>query len=48
MNLSMKEKQTHRHKEQICDCQGGWEWEREGLGIWDQQVQATIYRMNKQ
>ena len=23
MNLSMKEKQTHRHKEQICSCQGG-------------------------
>ena len=24
MNLSMKQKQTYRHKEQICDCQEGW------------------------
>ena len=27
MNLSMKHKQTHRHKEQTCGCQG-----EEGLG----------------
>ena len=24
MNLSMKQKQTHRYGEQTCDCQGGW------------------------
>ena len=23
MNSSMKEKQTHRHREQTCGCQGG-------------------------
>ena len=23
MNTSMKQKQTHRHREQICGCQGG-------------------------
>ena len=23
MNLSMKQKQTHRYREQICGCQGG-------------------------
>ena len=23
MNLSMEQKQTHRHKEQTCGCQGG-------------------------
>ena len=23
MNLSMKQKQTYRHKEQTCGCQGG-------------------------
>ena len=23
MNLSTKQKQTHRHKEQTCGCQGG-------------------------
>ena len=22
MNLSMKQKQTHRHREQTCGCQG--------------------------
>ena len=25
MNLSTKQKQTHRHREQTCDCQGGGE-----------------------
>ena len=37
MNSSMKEKQTHRHREQTCGCQGGsgegmdWEfWIRRG------------------
>ena len=23
MNISMKHKQTHRHREQTCGCQGG-------------------------
>ena len=23
MNLSMKQTQTHRHREQTCGCQGG-------------------------
>ena len=23
MNLSTKQKQTHRHREQTCGCQGG-------------------------
>ena len=32
MNLSVKQKQTHRHREQICGCQGrggrgGMDWE---------------------
>ena len=32
MNLSMKQKQTHRHREQTCGCQGrrgggGMNWE---------------------
>ena len=32
IDLSMKQKQTHRHREQICGCQGlgsarGMEWE---------------------
>ena len=35
MNLSTKQKQTHRHREQTCGCQGGGCWGREGLGVWD-------------
>lgn len=31
MNLPTKEKQTHRHKGQICGCQGGGK----GLGLVD-------------
>ena len=23
MNLYMRQKQTHRHREQVCGCQGG-------------------------
>ena len=37
MNLSMKEKQTHKHREQTCDCQGeggGEKWIR-NLGLAD-------------
>ena len=29
-----KQKQTHRHREQTCDCQGGGERQLDGLGIW--------------
>ena len=34
MNLSTKQKQTHRHGERNCGCQGGEvrEWDR--LGVW--------------
>ena len=46
MNISTEQKQTHRYREQTCGCQG--EWGREGLGVWDQQMQTIIYRMNKQ
>ena len=31
-------------KEQPWACQGGGEWERGGLGVWSQQMQAIIYR----
>ena len=44
MNISMKQKQTHRCREQTCGCQGGGGWEREGWGVWDQQMQTIIYR----
>ena len=48
MHVSRKQKQTHRHREQTCGCQGGkGEWGEE-LGVWDQQMQTSIYRMDKQ
>ena len=48
MNLSMKQKQTHRHREQTCGCQGGGGWGRDGVGVWDSQMQTIIYRMETQ
>ena len=48
MNLSMKQKQTHRHREQACGGQGR-EWQgRDGQGAGDQQLQVITYRMDKQ
>ena len=46
MNLSTKQKQTHRC-EQTCDCQEGGAWEREGsLGLADA-VSYTEWITNK-
>ena len=47
MNLSTKQKQTHRRGEQTHGCQGeGGRIRR--LRVWDPQVQAIIYRLDKQ
>ena len=48
MNISMKQKQTHRYREHTCGCQGGGRWGRGGLGVWDWQMQTIIYKMDKQ
>ena len=48
MNLSMKQKQINRHKEQMCGCQGQRRRERDGLGIWGEQMQTIIQKMDKQ
>ena len=40
MNLSTKQKQTHRHREQTCGCQGGLG--RDGVGVWYYQMQTII------
>ena len=32
MTLSMKQKQSHRHREQTVGCQGGERWGRNGMG----------------
>ena len=34
MNIPMKQKQTHGHKEQTCGCRGGGIWQRDGVGGW--------------
>ena len=38
MNLSMKQKQTHRLREQTSGYQGGGGGKKEGLGIWEKQM----------
>ena len=48
MNLSTKQKQTHRYRDQTCGCQGGGGRERGGLGIWGWQMQTITFRMDKQ
>ena len=34
MNLFMKQKQNHEHREQIGGCQGRGGWETDGVGGW--------------
>ena len=45
MSLPMKQKETHRHREPTGGCQGGG---RERLGGWGQELQAIMYRVDKQ
>ena len=48
---SMKPKavsQTHRHREQTYGCQVQGGRGRDGPGVWDQQMQTIIQRMDKQ
>ena len=47
MNLPMKPKQVHRHREQTGAAEGEG-MGREGLGAWDQQMQTAVYQMDKQ
>ena len=48
MNVSTKQKQTHRHREETFSCPGAGEREWDGLGVWGQQMQTIIYIMDKQ
>ena len=48
MNISLKQKQTHIHREQTVVAKGGEVWGREGLGVQDKQMQTSIYRVDKQ
>ena len=45
VNLSIKQKQTDTYREQTG---GGGVWGRDGLGVWDQQTQTIIQKMDKQ
>ena len=45
MNRIYKQKQTHRHRKQT------YGYQREGrdkLGVWDQQIQTTVHKIDKQ
>ena len=46
MNLSTKQKETHR--DQTCGCQGRERRERDGLGVWGWYMQTITFRMDKQ
>ena len=48
MNLSTKQKQTHRHKKLTWGCQGGEKREWDGLEIWGWQMQTIPFTMDKQ
>ena len=48
MNLSVKQKQTHKYREQICGCQGGGGREWDGQGVWGWQMQTITFRMDRQ
>ena len=49
MNLSAKEKQTHRHREQTCRCQEGGERREGWIRIWRYKLLCIYrYRMDKQ
>ena len=47
-NLSTKQKRTHRHGEQTWGCQRERVWGKDGLGVWDQQMQTITYKLDKQ
>ena len=48
MNVSMKQKQTHRYREQICGYQQGAVQGGNRIGVWDQQMQTIVYGLYKQ
>ena len=48
MNLFTKHKLTHRHKFIVTKGDHGRWWEREKLGVCDQQIQTIIYKIDKQ
>ena len=47
MNLYTKQKQTLRLREQACGCGGGEAQGRDGVGVWDQQMQTLLYKTDE-
>ena len=47
MNLSIKQKQTHRHRGQAWLLRGRG-MERERLRVWDEQMKTITYRVDEQ
>ena len=47
MNLTTEQKQTHRHRKQTYGYQRGRAG-RDKLGVWDQQIQTTVDKIDKQ
>ena len=47
MNVSAKQKQTHRYKKQTCGYQR-WEEMLDRLGIWDWHVHTAVFKMDNQ
>ena len=45
MDLSVKQKETHRHRNRLVVSKVGWG--RDGVGVWDEQMQTSIYRMDQ-
>ena len=48
MNVFTKQKQTHRKRRQTYGYQEERGLGRDKLGVWDQQIQTTIYKIEKQ
>ena len=42
VNVSIEQKQTHRHREQAYGGQGGGKWGKDGMG---EQIQTIVHRM---
>ena len=47
MNILMKEKQTQTERTDLWWPSGKSRNGRDGLGVWDQQMQAILYKMDK-
>lgn len=48
MRLYRKQKQTHRHSKKLMVTERERGWGREKLGTWDEQIQTTVQKTDKQ